>query len=495
MEKKTAELFNFLTLDQVLNTIPSGLFLVDLEQRIVYWNSEAERITGYAAEEALGRHCSFLEGIECGFGCGLYDPLVRKPIIGANCAIRTKSGTTIQLSKNVDRLVHDGQVVGGIESFIDQTQQKKLEHQLRHHADALEDVVAKRTTELEAERSQLSTLLEAMVDPVYITRQDFTVVYANRALQEIFGDVTGACCFKVFYQLAQPCDCCPMNNILNQQSVREERLNPINNRTYEILHTPTRRGKDEILKLAVCRDITERKAVEQALRSAYQDLDAFVQTVTHDLRSPLTPIIGYAEFLQSEYQNRLDPDILNLLHEIESQGQKMLRIMEDLLELARIGKIDPPETEISLQQVVNEVLEEHQPTISELEIDIRLEPLPPARLPATLIHQLFTNLIGNALNYGCPQRGRLEIGGWRTGSTLHCYVRDFGAGIPEAERESIFDLFTRGSNSRNRKGTGIGLATVRKIARTYHGRAWAEETPGGGCTIRIELQEPQGRSS
>jgi PAS domain S-box-containing protein len=491
MEKKTHELLSILTLEQVLKTMPSGLFLVDLEQSIVYWNDEAERLTGYTAEEALGRHCSFLEGIECGTGCSLYNPQIRKPIIGASCTIRTKTGAAIHLSKNVDQLLHNGQVVGGIESFVDQTRQIKLERQLRQHTDELEGIVQQRTAELETKRNQLSTLLATMADPVYITRPDFAVVYANRALEEIFGKVAGACCYKVFYQREQPCDSCPMDKILEQQTIREECLNPVNNRTYEVIHTPTQLRADETLKLAVCRDITERKAAETALWTANQELDAFVHTVSHDLRTPLTPIIGYAEFLQSEYEHKLDPSILGILHEIETQGHKMLKIMEDLLELARIGKLEAPEEEISLQQVVRGVIEEHQQAIADLEVELRIEPLPGARLPATLLHQLFTNLVGNALNYGCPQRGRLDIGGWRAGRTLHLYVRDYGAGIPEAEREKIFKLFSRGSNSQRRKGTGIGLTTVAKIARIYNGRTRAEETPGGGCTIRIELLEPQ----
>jgi light-regulated signal transduction histidine kinase (bacteriophytochrome) len=169
----------------------------------------------------------------------------------------------------------------------------------------------------------------------------------------------------------------------------------------------------------------------------------------------------------------------------------MLMIMEDLLKLARIGKLDEPEEEIPLQPVVGGFLKEHSQAIADLEVELYIEPLPGAKLPTTLLHQLFTNLVGNALNYGCSQHGQLGIGGWRSGYTLQLYVRDFGAGIPETERERVFDLFSRGSNSDDCTGTGISLATINKIARIYNGRACAEETPGSGCTIRVELKEPQ----
>lgn len=495
MEKKTTEFLKVLPLGQVLKTIPSGLFLVDRQQTIVYWNKEAERITGYSADEAIGQHCSFLEGIECGSGCGLYNPEINKPIIGANCHIRTKSGEAIFLSKNADYLRHEGVIIGGIESFVDLTQQKKLEQQLRRHADDLEATIQARTSELETERSRLSTLLEAMDDPTFITRPDYEVVYANRALREIFGDVTGMTCFKEIYRLDQPCSNCPMEQTLNRQTTREERLIPVNNRTYEILHTPILDGQGNILKLAVCRDITERKQAETDLINANQELDTFVHTVSHDLRTPLTPIIGYAEFLQTEYRDQLGPKVLEMLHDIELQGHKMLEIMEDLLELSRVGKLEPQRQEMPVQEVVLDVLGELQQTISEQEVECILEPLPGTHLPRTLLTQLFANLIRNALVYGCPKGGKIEIGGSRSDSTLRLFVRDFGPGIPETEREGVFELFFRGSTSQHTQGTGIGLATVKKVARLYLGKAWAEETPGGGCTLCVELTEPAGAST
>lgn len=495
MAKISPELLELLPLGQVLNSLPCGLFLVDCQQKIVYWNDEAERITGYPAAEALGRHCSLLAGLECGTGCAMQGSRTAKPVKNVSCHIRSKSGELVLLRKNVEILTRDGRIVGGIESFVDLTRQTRLEHQLRQHTEELEETVRLRTAELEAERSRLSSLLEAMDDPIYITRSDYVIVYANRALRELFGEVTGATCFKEFYQLDRACINCPMNRILEQQTFREERINPVNQRTYEIIHTPIFDSQGEIQKLSVCRDITERKNTENALRRANQELDAFVHTVSHDLRSPLTPVIGYAEFLQAEYRDRFDAKTLDMLHEIELQGQKMLKIMEDLLELARVGQLQPPRERISLQQVVLEVLEEHQQAIIDQRADIQLETLPTARLPATLLHQLFSNLIANALSYGCAPGGRIEIGGSRTGQVLDLYVRDFGPGIPAAERERVCELFYRGSTGARQVGTGIGLAIVEKIVGIYRGQLRIEETPGGGCTIRVELLEPPAGSA
>jgi PAS domain S-box-containing protein len=156
MAESSAAVLAALSLDLVLRTIPSGLFLVDCDQRIVYWNPEAERITGFAANEAVGKHCSFLSGIPCGDGCGLFDPRLVKPIIGSRCSIRSRNGQRIVLLKNVDYLRDaTGRVIGGIESFTDITELMDLKESLRRQAAGLEETVRARTRELEAERTRL----------------------------------------------------------------------------------------------------------------------------------------------------------------------------------------------------------------------------------------------------------------------------------------------------------------------------------------------------
>jgi len=476
-----------LSLEQVLRTIPSGLFLVDLDRRIVYWNAEAERITGYPAAEVVGQPCSFLAGIPCGRRCGLYDEAIAKPIIGVPCSVRTRDGSRIILAKNVDYLLDkNGQIIGGVESFIDITRQKRLEKSLRRHALELEQAVQRRTAELEAERSRLLTVLDAMNDLAYITSADHRVEFMNRAMIEVFGTHDGNQCYEV-YGRRTACPWCPLPQVLIEETVREERFVEINGRTYEIMHTPLIDTDGQIHKLSVFRDITERKEAEKRLHAANQELDAFVYTVSHDLRTPLTPIMGFAEFLKDEYGDRLDAQAIDMLEEIEKQGEKMLALLEDLLALARVGRIETPTEAIDVTEVVKQVLDDLSETINRDKIAVTLNDLPPLKVPETLLAQLFSNLIGNALRYAGGAGARIEIGGEPSDERILYYVRDHGPGIPPEERSLIFDLFYRGSTAKNMPGTGIGLATVRKIVRLYDGRVRVEETPGGGSTFVVDF--------
>jgi len=488
MEQKTRQFLQALTRDQVLSTIPSGLFLVDKMRHIVYWNREAERITGYSAAEAIGQHCSFLEGIECGSGCGLFDADgPDKPIIGVECHIRTKTGEQIVIAKNVDFLKQESIVVGGIESFVDITSQKNLESALRQNSEELEATVKKRTAALEEERTRLRSVLDAMNDPAYIVTADFQIDFLNKAMLSVFEPDTGLLCYEALHDIKVPCGGCPWDEIKDGRTVHEERQFGQLDRTYEIVHTPVHTPQGELQKLAVCRDITERKEAAEKLEELNKQLDSFVYTVSHDLRSPLTPIIGFAEFLKEEYRDKLDDQGINLLQEIENQGGRMLNLMEDLLELSRVGHLPPPEKPVNVNAVIELVLQENHAEINQKNTSITVKDLPELVIPETLLIELFSNLLLNALRYGCNSGGQIEIGGDSNSNEKSLYVRDYGPGIPEKEREKVCNVFFRGSTAGDTQGTGIGLATVHKIVRLYNGVIKIEETPGGGCTIRIQF--------
>jgi len=239
--------------------------------------------------------------------------------------------------------------------------------------------------------------------------------------------------------------------------------------------------------IGLVQDLTRHKEAEAKMQAAYTELDAFVHTVAHDLRSPLTPIIGMAEFLQTHSSEVLDQTALAFLADIEAAGQRMLSLLEDLLSLARVGHIPQPIAPVETRQIVDAVMLNLAGPVAEAGVNIQVGGLPPLCLPETLIGQLFDNLVGNAVRYAGGAGKPIEIGAEQHDNRVILFVRDHGPGIPEDEIEHIFEAFYRGSISDQIKGTGIGLATVRKIARLYGGEVWVETTPGGGCTFRIEF--------
>ncbi len=481
---KTTSLIKHLQLEQLMQTIPSGLFLVDRNKRVISWNRTAEMITGFSAKEALGQECSFLKGIPCGGVCGLFDSKIPKPIIGGRCTIVTKSGETRHLIKNIEYLRDEqGEVVGGIESFTDITNQYQLEQSLRDQAEQLESRAQKRAEELAISEARFRAVLDTMDDLAYIVSADHLVVFTNRAMTKHFGDIIGRPCHKALHDLDEICSWCPMARIRNNRTVREERRLGPKNRMFDIIHSPLRAEDGSLQKLSVCRDITETKQAEMELREANRELDAFTHSVSHDLRGILAPVVTYMDFLRMQYDAVLEPQVLQILAEVERQSERAIALLDDLLDLAQVGHVSLGSQMTKVDRVVQEVINEIVTLNQRKQHSFTVKDLPESWIPDTLIYQVFVNLINNACNYVDPESGPIEIGSWREAKNQVFYVRDHGNGITPAERDTVFDIFYRGKGSTGTRGTGVGLAIVRKIALRCHGSTWVEDTPGGGATF------------
>ena len=237
--------------------------------------------------------------------------------------------------------------------------------------------------------------------------------------------------------------------------------------------------------IALVQDISRRKTLEEQLLQANRELDAFVHTVSHDLRSPLTPIIGYVQFILDQYSAELPFAVNEMLRDVLCQGERMHLMLEDLLMIATVGKVDPPLMPVSGDEVLKDILLRFPSGQSSAGGVITSSGLPDMLISKTLYLQILDNLVGNAFHYagGKP----VEVSGERNGAVVRLSVRDHGCGIPDAEKTQIFELFRRGSTGSKLSGTGIGLAIVKKIARIHNGSAWVEDAPGGGSIFIVEL--------
>lgn len=358
---------------------------------------------------------------------------------------------------------------------------------------------------------QLQDIIEFLPDATFVTDRENRLIAWNRAMEEMTGipkeDLLGQDNVEfasTFYGTRRPLLIDLLDRSDSEIEANYDQFKREGRTLYAEGFVPNlRNGKGAYLWIKASplldeqgnragaiesiRDITERKQSEEELLKANRELDAFVYTVSHDLRSPLTPIIGFADLLIDNGRDRLNPNDLECLEKISSSGKRMITLMEDLLALAKVGQVQPPAEPVDSGGVVKEVVSSLAGQILHAGVSVDLLSLPSLRVPRTLLLQVFDNLIGNAIRYGCKSGDIVEVGGERSGSKVHFFVRDHGPGIPESERDRIFEVFYRGITGASKDGTGIGLATVRKIARLFGGRAWVDETPGGGSTFWVEL--------
>jgi signal transduction histidine kinase len=238
--------------------------------------------------------------------------------------------------------------------------------------------------------------------------------------------------------------------------------------------------------LATVRDITERKlAAEQRellireLEAKNTELERFTYSASHDLRSPLVTILGFLGLVGKDVETGDRAQADRDLERIRAAANHMRRLLDELLELSRVGRVVRPSQVLSLNSVAEEAVALPQRALTERGIDLRLAPgLPVVSGDRTRLLQVFQNLLENAVRFlGDQPRPRIVIGCRRDGDEDVCYVRDNGIGIDPGHHDAVFELFRRLQPSI--EGTGVGLALVRRIVEGHGGRIWVESEGAG----------------
>ncbi len=237
--------------------------------------------------------------------------------------------------------------------------------------------------------------------------------------------------------------------------------------------------------------VKELKGLTELLGTKNKELDTFVYTVSHDLKAPLVTLQGMADLLLSEYEGKLDEQGRHYLDRLKANAQQMEQLVLDLLALSRVGKEGHSPEEVSLDQVVEDLLLEWGETIRVRGIRVVHHGLPTLWGVRTHIEQVMTNLLGNAVKYlGDSAAPVIEIGAKDGGEMVECTVRDNGIGIDPAYHEKIFEIFQRLKET-EAEGTGVGLAIVKKIIEGAGGRTWVESAKGQGSTFHFTWLKAQ----
>jgi signal transduction histidine kinase len=211
----------------------------------------------------------------------------------------------------------------------------------------------------------------------------------------------------------------------------------------------------------------------------------FAAAASHDLSTPLRLIAGYAELLAERVDVR-DPDVAMAMDGIRKGVTRMQSLVDGLLAYARsadTGAVEP----VDANEVVAETLEALRPDLESVGAEVTVGELPVVLGTPGQLHQLFQNLIANAIKFRSEDPLRIEIGAVEEPGVWHFTVADNGIGIAPRDVVRIFDLFKRSRAVRELAGTGIGLAVVKQIAESLGGGVWVESEPGEGSTFHITL--------
>ena len=331
---------------------------------------------------------------------------------------------------------------------------------------------------LENSRLQLETLLNSMEDAVLAVSPKREVAWFNGAMKKLAASTISAG-LPLIRAVRDPDFLRVVDDVLDQQKPHSATLFSVApGRTFGMTSAPLPDGG----AVCVLRDNTAIARVERTRRD-------FIANVSHELRTPLTSLLGYTETMIDE---SFDPKAREFLEIIRRNAQRMSRLTEDLLTLARVesGEDRLQETPVSS----HELLRDAQISFSELThnrgVTIEIAESHDFEVVADkeAIHQVFANLIDNALKYGSGSK-KIEIGAVEQRGEAEFYVRDFGPGIPSEHLPRLFERFYRVDKARSREagGTGLGLAIVKHIVLNHGGRAGVNSELGHGSVFWFRL--------
>jgi len=232
----------------------------------------------------------------------------------------------------------------------------------------------------------------------------------------------------------------------------------------------------------------ELEAANRRLEIANQDLEAFAFSVSHDLRAPLRAISGFLELYMTDHATEISSDGRQRLLVVEQSAARMNQLIEDLLTFSRLSRQPLRTRPVSMRELAQRIARELSARQPQRHVEVVIDELPECAGDASLLEQVWVNLLSNAFKFTRDRSAaRIEVGCRVEGSAHVYYIKDNGTGFDEKYAGKLFGVFQRLHSAEQFEGTGVGLSIVDRIVRRHGGRAWAEGQLGHGATFFFSI--------
>lgn len=480
-----------------VKSVQELIFRCDTEGRLTFANERWQAVTGQAPASAAGTTLADLAPAPHRAALqALFSPAPGAGLRRAQAPLLAQDGTERQFEIAVMPLQQDGRLVGYAGSAVDVTALLQAQRALQVQLAFVRELM------------DVSPLPVSVVglNRRYLLVNKAWEAFTGRRREEAIGAVVGA------------------HLSLDEQAVHEAQDQALLASGQALRYAATARHHDGSTRdvqvdklllpgldgrpagiLSVVVDVTEFRNAERATREARDAAESasrakseFIANISHELRTPLQAIIGFAELgqLRAAGDTGVGARLAPMFTDIEGAGQRMLALVNDLLDLAKAehgaGALALAPTD--LRPLAQATAQELEPLLlqRQLTLDLQLPASPLlARVDATRLRQVLRNLLANAIKFS-PAGGPLELQlqAWteRGRPEMRLCVADRGPGVPPAELESIFDAFVQSSRTKDGSGgTGLGLAICRKIISAHGGQIRAYNRPGGGAAFEVLL--------
>lgn len=480
-----------------------AIFALDPDGRVLSWNSGAARFKGYEASEIVGKHFSTFyapEDIAAGKPTRLLRLAAEHGHVEDEGWRVRKGGTRFWASVTITALRDDrGVLVGYAKVTRDLTERRQAEERLR------------------ASEERFRLIVQSIRDyGIVMLDQGGYVVSWNSGAERIKGYGAGEIIgrhFSAFYSVEDVAAGRPMREL--EVAEREGHYEEDGWRVRQdgslfwanIVITPLRNDRGALIGfVSITRDLTEQRAAQQRaiadarriaeVEAANRAKSEFLAAMSHELRTPLNAIGGYAELVEMGVGGPITEQQREYIDRIRSAQQHLLTLINDLLNYSRIeaGQVAYEMEPVQLHGLVEPVMALVLPQAARKQIDLRHGPCADdviAQADRVKVEQIVLNLLSNAVKF-TPARGSVMARCFSRGDRAHIAIVDTGPGVPENQREAIFEPFVQLGRSLTslQEGTGLGLAISRDLARAMGGDVSVAPRPGGGSIFTLSLRKP-----
>ena len=495
-ENKKKIITNELKFRKLIEHSYEGISLLDKNLDVIFRSISSEAITGWSNTAMDKSEITELAHPDDKVLINrLFADLLARPGVPIVSVFRTrhKFGHYIWVECLYNNMLDDKNINAIVCNFRDITDRKNAEEEI------------KKKTE------QIENILESIADGFIAMDSDFCITYANKRIGEMIGypveTIIGKYVWDQFPEAVGSKTYNAFNNAFAEQKyVCHEDFYAPTNLWQENHIYPSANGLSVFV-----RDISERKKAEQEIRllngnlekkviertlqfeAANKELESFSYSVSHDLRTPLRAVNGYAIMLKEELGPQLDIEGERIVNIIIDSAVLMGQLIDDLLAFSHLGR-----KEIVLRPVdMNELVKASIKELLENETkkyNIKIHELPQCQADSSMLKQVWMNLVGNAIKYSSKKdTPEIDIGYIKDGKRAVYYVKDNGVGFDMKYSNKLFGVFQRLHGSNQFEGTGVGLALVKRIIDKHGGEVWAEAKLNEGCIFYFSIPGKRSR--